>query len=74
MTTISLHQAKLNLIENVRDLAYLFSKEAKFSLASGRQSSHFFDMKPVMMDPESAHLLGILIHFIIITKHIKISL
>ena len=23
---------------------------------------HFFDMKPVMMDPECAHLLGVLIH------------
>ncbi len=62
MTTISLHQAKLNLIENVRDLAYLYSNDSQFTLASGKQSSHFFDMKPVMMDPESAHLLGILIH------------
>ncbi|RUA04231.1 MAG: orotate phosphoribosyltransferase, partial [Candidatus Poseidoniales archaeon] len=32
----------------------------EFTLASGRTSRHFFDMKPVMLDPECAHLLGVL--------------
>ena len=44
----------------MRRLAYLYSPEDKFTLASGRESPHFFDMKPVMMDPECAHLLGIM--------------
>ena len=58
----SVNDAKFRLIQKVRELAYLHSPEDLFTLASGRESPHFFDMKPVMMDPESAHLLGVLIH------------
>ncbi len=54
--------ARVALIEKVRDLAYLHSPDSPFNLASGRTSPHFFDMKPVMCEPESAHLLGVLIH------------
>jgi orotate phosphoribosyltransferase len=60
MTTIQ--EAKLRLITKVKQLAYLYSPNEYFTLASGKKSPHFFDMKPVMMNPESAHLLGILIH------------
>ena len=59
-TTVA--EAKQRLIESVRDLAYLHSPDELFTLASGRQSPHFFDMKPVMMDPECAHLIGVLLH------------
>jgi len=62
MTSTSVEQAREILIDRIRDLAYLFSEEENFTLASGRKSKHFFDMKPVMMDPECAHLLGVLIH------------
>ena len=62
MTSTSVERAREILIERIRDLAYLFSEEEGFTLASGRKSKHFFDMKPVMMDPECAHLLGVLIH------------
>jgi orotate phosphoribosyltransferase len=55
-------EAKSKLIERVKELAYLYSPNELFTLASGRQSPHFFDMKPVMMDPGCAHLLGVLIH------------
>ena len=58
----SVSDAKFRLIQKVRELAYLHSPDDLFTLASGRKSPHFFDMKPVMMDPESAHLLGVLIH------------
>jgi orotate phosphoribosyltransferase len=58
----SVSDAKSRLIKKVRELAYLHSPDDLFTLASGRLSPHFFDMKPVMMDPESAHLLGVLIH------------
>ena len=58
----SVTDAKFRLIQKVRELAYLYSPDDLFTLASGRESPHFFDMKPVMMDPESAHLLGVLIH------------
>ncbi len=50
------------MIDRISDLAYLYSEEGEFTLASGRKSQHFFDMKPVMMNPECAHLLGVLIH------------
>jgi orotate phosphoribosyltransferase len=55
-------EAKERLIEKIRNLAYLCTETEEFTLASGRTSRHFFDTKPVMCDPESAHLLGVLIH------------
>ncbi len=55
-------EARQRLVEKIRDLAWLRSDHEEFTLASGRTSRHFFDMKPVMMDPECAHLLGVLIH------------
>ena len=62
MTSTTVEQARERLIERIRDLAYLYSEKEDFTLASGRKSKLFFDMKPVMMDPECAHLLGVLIH------------
>jgi len=62
MQSISATEAKLLLIDRVRELAYLHSPNDLFTLASGRESPHFFDMKPVMMNPDCAHLLGVLIH------------
>ncbi len=58
----TVEEARDRLIDCVRDLAYLHSPDELFTLASGRQSPHFFDMKPVMMDPEGAHLIGVLLH------------
>ncbi len=55
-------EARTRLIEKVRSLAYLRAESEEVTLASGRTSRHFFDTKPVMCDPESAHLLGVLIH------------
>ena len=54
--------ARATLADRVRNLAYLHQPDDPFTLASGRVSPHFFDMKPVMCDPECAHLLGVLIH------------
>jgi|TARA_B100000929_G_scaffold5335_1_gene4488 orotate phosphoribosyltransferase len=62
MASTSVDEARSRLVDRVRDLAYLHSPDDLFTLASGRQSAHFFDMKPVMMDPDCAHLLGVLIH------------
>ena len=62
MASTSVDEARARLVDRVRDLAYLHSPDDLFTLASGRQSAHFFDMKPVMMDPDCAHLLGVLIH------------
>ena len=61
MTSTSVDDARERLVERIKHLAYLYSEEP-FTLASGRESNHFFDMKPVMMDPECAHLLGVMIH------------
>jgi orotate phosphoribosyltransferase len=38
-----------------------FSTGAETKLASGRSSSFYFDMKPTMLDPEGAHLIGELV-------------
>ena len=62
MASTNVEEARRRLAGRVRDLAYLHSEDEPFTLASGRQSTHFFDMKPVMMDPECAHLLGVLMH------------
>ena len=62
MASTTVEEARKRLVDRVRDLAYLHSEDEPFTLASGRQSHHFFDMKPVMMDPECAHLLGVLMH------------
>ena len=62
MASTTVEEARKRLVDRVRDLAYLHSEDEPFMLSSGRQSPHFFDMKPVMMDPECAHLLGVLMH------------
>ncbi|MCS5537606.1 MAG: orotate phosphoribosyltransferase [Candidatus Poseidoniaceae archaeon] len=47
----------------VRELAYLKAGEDEwFTLASGRKSKHFFDTKPLMMNPEASQLLGQLLN------------
>ena len=47
------------LVEMVRDLAFLDGgSDDAFTLASGRTSRWFFDMKPVMMNPEAGRLVG----------------
>ena len=56
MQSITAEEAKSRLIDRVRDLAYLHSPDDLFTLASGRKSPHFFDMKPVMMDLSLIHI------------------
>ena len=47
------------LVEAVKDLAFLDGgSDDAFTLASGRSSRWFFDMKPVMMHPEAGRLVG----------------
>jgi len=47
------------LVELVRELAFLDGKsDDAFTLASGRNSRWFFDMKPVMMHPEAGRIVG----------------
>ena len=47
------------LVDLVRDLAFLDGgNDEAFTLASGRKSRWFFDMKPVMMNPEAGRLVG----------------
>ena len=58
MASTTVEQARERLIERIRDLAYLYSENEDFTLASGRKSKHFFDMKPVMMNPEAGRLVG----------------
>jgi len=47
------------LVEMVRELAFLDGgSEYAFTVASGKTSQWFFDMKPVMMHPEAGRLVG----------------
>ena len=47
------------LVDLVRELAFLDGgNDEAFTLASGRTSRWFFDMKPVMMPPEAGRLVG----------------
>ena len=47
------------LVELVKELAFLDGGDDEaFTLASGRTSRWFFDMKPVMMHPHAGRLLG----------------
>ncbi len=49
----------MRLVDLVRDLAFLDGgNDEAFTLASGRTSRWFFDMKPVMMNPEAGRLVG----------------
>ncbi|HIF45429.1 MAG TPA: orotate phosphoribosyltransferase [Candidatus Poseidoniales archaeon] len=48
-----------NLVELVKDLAFLDGgSDDAFTLASGRNSRWFFDMKPVMMHPGAGRIVG----------------
>ena len=47
------------LVDLVRELAFIDGgNDQAFTLASGRASRWFFDMKPVMMNPEAGRLVG----------------
>jgi len=49
----------IRLVDLVRELAFLDGgNDEAFTLASGRTSRWFFDMKPVMMNPEAGRLVG----------------
>ena len=51
------------LVEAVHKMAFMDGgSDDAFTLASGRNSRWFFDMKPVMMDPEAGRLIGELIN------------
>ena len=52
-------KARARLIEIVK--ARSFSTGAEMKLASGRTSNFYFNMKPTMLHPEGAHLIGLLI-------------
>ena len=53
----------VRLVELVKELAFLDGgSDDAFTLASGRTSRWFFDMKPVMMHPEAGRLVGSLMN------------
>ena len=53
---------RARLVDLVRDLSLLDGgSDDAFTLASGRTSRWFFDLKPAMMHPEAARLIGALI-------------
>ena len=57
--SIRSHPKWTRLVDLVRELAFIDGgSDTAFTLASGRQSRWFFDTKPVMMHPESSHLIG----------------
>ncbi len=57
MTSTDTARARLIAIVKRRS----FSTGAEIKLVSGRSSSFYFDMKPTMLDPEGAYLIGELV-------------
>lgn len=58
-TTLREDARWMRLVDLVRELAFLDGgNDEAFTLASGRTSRWFFDMKPVMMNPEAGRLVG----------------
>ncbi|MFZ1103386.1 MAG: orotate phosphoribosyltransferase [Hyphomicrobiaceae bacterium] len=55
----STEAARARLVEIVKQRS--FSAGAETRLVSGRSSSFYFDMKPTMLHPEGAHLIGELV-------------
>jgi orotate phosphoribosyltransferase len=51
--------ARSRLVEIVKRRSFSTGMETR--LVSGRSSSFYFDMKPTMLDPEGAHLIGELV-------------
>jgi orotate phosphoribosyltransferase len=51
--------ARARLIEIIKERSFQSGKE--ITLASGRTSTYYFNMKPTMLDAEGAHLIGTLI-------------
>ena len=57
--SLRLDERWTKLVEMVRELAFLDGgSDNAFTLASGRNSRWFFDMKPVMMHPDAGRLVG----------------
>ncbi|NCN69134.1 MAG: orotate phosphoribosyltransferase [Candidatus Altiarchaeum hamiconexum] len=50
-------QKKKRLIELIKEKALVVNTEENFKLASGKESSYYFNMKPVALDPEGANLI-----------------
>lgn len=58
-TTLREDARWVRLVDLVHELAFLDGgNDEAFTLASGRSSRWFFDMKPVMMNPEAGRLVG----------------
>lgn len=58
-TTLREDARWMRLVDLVHELAFLDGgNDEAFTLASGRTSRWFFDMKPVMMNPEAGRLVG----------------
>jgi orotate phosphoribosyltransferase len=49
---------KLRLIEIVLEKSFQYRDNPPFTLASGKQSSYYFNCKPTTMDPEGMNLIG----------------
>lgn len=54
-----LSRSRARLIEIVRQRSFSTGGEVK--LVSGRSSTYYFNMKPTMLDPEGAYLIGTLL-------------
>lgn len=54
--------ARTELFEMIRDRAYRHSPDAPFTLASGKQSPHYFNCKAVTLTGRGLNLLGEVLH------------
>jgi len=51
-------EKKKRLIELIKQKALVVNTKENFKLASGKESPYYFNMKPVVLDPEGANLIA----------------
>jgi len=61
-------EKKNRLIELIKEKSLLTSTEKKFKLSSGKESAFYFNLKPVVFDPEGANLIADMMYEIIEKK------
>jgi len=61
-------EKKNRLIELIKEKSLLINTDGKFKLSSGKESTFYFNMKPVVFDPEGANLIADMMYEIIEKK------
>lgn len=53
-----MNNLRQRLIEVIKERAFLFSEDEEFTLASGKKSKYYFNLKKVLYNPEVLYIVG----------------